>query len=406
MNLETRLDGDPGAICSVSNWLSGTLGDAADSAATTALQQRSRMASAWEGEAGDAFGGRATALGKACDDLHSRTGRVADDLDMLGTALRKAQTGLAQVRREAAAAGLTVTGTVIHRPTPVAAPAPLVDGTPADAARHEQALQRYDHYQGLVMAWNNAVEDAEEYFEDWQQALERAASTWRDHDADLLGLAANLLVGGSSAALVLKLAPALAGEAAEQLRTAEQLREHARNMLRDGRLLAGTADDFYDMLDRSSAADARAAQYAEASKDPKLPKGIRAAGGALGLLTMGYGIHDDLKNGESTAQAITSNAGGTLAGIGAGAASGAAIGAGVGSLVPVPGVATAAGAIGGAIVGTGVGIVSSGAIDSAFENGVDGAGDVVDAVDDGIDELGDKAGDLADMGGDLVGGIL
>ena len=406
MSLETRLDGDPGAICAVSAWLNGTLGEAADTAATSALQQRSRMASAWEGAAGDAFGGRATALGRACDDLQGQTGRVAGDLDALAAALRTAQTGLAQVRREAAAAGLTVTGTVIHEPTPVARPAPLVDGTPADAARHDEALQRYDRYQELVVAWNKAVRDAEEYVEDWQQALDRAASTWRDHDADLLGLAQNLMVGAASATLVYKLAPVLAGEAAEQLRMARQLAEHADDMLKDGRLLAGTADGYYDLLDRSAAADARAAQYAEAAKDPKLPKGIKAAGGALGVLTMGYGIHDDLQNGESTEQAVASNVGGTLAGIGAGAASGAAIGAGVGTLVPVPGVGTAAGAIGGAVVGTGVGIVTSGAIDSAFENGVDGAGDVVDAVDDGIDELGDKAGDLADMGGDLVGGIL
>ena len=404
MTLETRLEGDPGALCAVSDWLSGTMGDAADTAATSALEQRSQLASAWEGSAGDAFGQRATALAKACDALHARTGRVADDINMLASALRTAQTGLAEVRREAAAAGLTVTGTVVHEPTPVARPAPLVDGTPEEAAAHAQAVQRYEHYQELVVAWNKAVRDAEEYFEDWQQALDRAASTWRDHDADLLGLASNLLVGASSAALVSKLAPVLAGEAAEQLTMARQLAEHADDMLRDGRLLAGTADGYYDLLDRSAAADARAAQYAKAAEDPKLPRGIRAAGGALGVLTMGYGIHDDLQNGESTEQAVASNVGGTLAGIGGGAASGAAIGAAAGTVVP--GAGNVVGAVGGAVVGTGVGIVTSGAIDSAFENGVDGVGDVLDAADDGIDELGDKAGDLADLGGDLVGGIL
>lgn len=405
MSLETRLDGDPEALLAVADWLRGSLGSTAESAGTSVFRQRSHLASAWEGAAGEAFGRRATTLGASCDRLQEQASGVARDLDVLAAAMRRAQRGLEGVRADAAAAGLRVAGTLVLEPTPVAAPAPQSgEVTAQQAIAHEQATQRYEAYQEQVAAWNRAVADTDQRLEDWSKALDRAASVWRDHAADLVGLAQDLMVGTYSAALVSRLAPVLAGEAAEQLTTARQLAAHADEMLKDGRLLTGTADGYYDLLDRSAAADARAAQYAEAAKDPKLPKGVKGVGGVLGVVTTGYGIHSDIEDGESPEQAVASNVGGTLAGIGAGAASGAAIGAAAGTVVP--GAGNVVGAVGGAIVGTGVGIVTSGAIDSMFENGVDSAGDVVDAVGDGVGDLADAGEDLVDLGGDLVDGIL
>lgn len=86
--------------------------------------------------------------------------------------------------------------------------------------------------------------------------------------------------------------------------------------------------------------------------------------------------------------------GGTLAGIGAATLTGAAIG----SAIPIPGVGTAAGAI----VGAGVGIITSGAIDHMFNEGVENIGDVGEALWEGTKGLGNT---LADAGNAIGDGI-
>ncbi|MCW2794234.1 MAG: hypothetical protein JWO76_3332 [Nocardioides sp.] len=410
MPLETRLDGNPGAIRAAASYLRSDLGHGADHLATATYAQRSALASSWQGQAGDAFGTRAAALGAAADQLAAQGEACATVLDTLAAALRLAQDGFETIRSEARAAGLTVSGTLVLEPTapPSPGPAPPFDATPAEQAAHESAVADTRAYQRLVVAWNHAVHETADRRDEWRTALEDAASTWNKHDSDLAGLANDLIVGGYDAALVAKLAPILSGEAAEQLTRARQLAAHADAMVRDGHFVGGDASRYYELLGDSKAAEARAAQYAALAKDPELPRGIKGgitgAGGVLSVLTTAWGIHNDLENGESTEQAVASNVGGTVAGIAAGTASGAAIGAAVGSVVP--GAGTAVGAVGGAVVGTAVGVVTSGAIDSMYENGVDSAGDVVDAVGDGVDDLGDLAGDVGDVGGDVVDAIF
>ena len=79
------------------------------------------------------------------------------------------------------------------------------------------------------------------------------------------------------------------------------------------------------------------------SRNPDTPKGVKALGHGVGVLGAGYGAYYDMNHGESTEQAVASNAGGLLAGTAAGAAAGAA----AGSIVPV----------GGTLVGAGVGAI-------------------------------------------------
>ncbi|KGM12887.1 hypothetical protein [Cellulomonas bogoriensis] len=60
---------------------------------------------------------------------------------------------------------------------------------------------------------------------------------------------------------------------------------------------------------------------------------------------------------------------------------------------------TVVGAVVGTVVGAGVGIVTSGMIDSMWENGVAELGDVGTAIADGWAELTETVGDIADLAG-------
>jgi hypothetical protein len=55
--------------------------------------------------------------------------------------------------------------------------------------------------------------------------------------------------------------------------------------------------------------------------------------------------------------------------------------------------------------GTAAGLITSGAIDSMWENGVDSIGDVGTAIADGWDELTGTVGDAGDVIGDAAGAV-
>lgn len=70
-------------------------------------------------------------------------------------------------------------------------------------------------------------------------------------------------------------------------------------------------DEFVDDSVRFKYA-AEAAQ--DAAKNPHLPVEVRGGLGTLGALATGVGIHADVQDGESGAQAVTSQGGGLVAG--------------------------------------------------------------------------------------------
>ena len=57
------------------------------------------------------------------------------------------------------------------------------------------------------------------------------------------------------------------------------------------------------------------------------------------------------------------------------------------------------------MVGAGIGIITSGMIDSMWENGVDNPGDVGDAIGDGWDEMTGTVGNAGDLIGDAAGAV-
>ena len=403
-DLDTRIDGSPGSIRAVGHWLRDSFGNQADEMATAVFRGRSTGLGAWDGPASTAFGNRAKVLAEAAQHAHESS-LVADrDVERLATALDRALDDMGQVRRTAGADHLTVSGTVIHDPGQrmvVQGTPPGPDATPRESARYEQVKEQVKTQNDKVDAFEKACKAADSVFKDWAAAVEDSASALVRWDKELVSMTADFLTGGASAALVLRTAPILMKQSEFLADTASRLREHAGAL----KTPTGRVYDpktYYDLLDRASAAETDAARVARSARNVEIPKGIGRGLGILGVVATGYSIHEDMEEGESATQAVTSNVGGMVAGMAAGAAAGAPIGALVGTFIPVPGVGTAVGFVAGAAVGSVVGAFTSGAIDSMFENGITDLGAAASAGIDAVTDLGSAVGDLAGDAWDAI----
>ncbi|GAB3440768.1 hypothetical protein GCM10027517_15780 [Phycicoccus ginsengisoli] len=403
-DLDTRIDGSPGSIRAVGHWLRDSFGNQADEMATAVFRGRSTGLGAWDGPASTAFGNRAKVLAEAAQHAHESS-LVADrDVERLATALDRALDDMGQVRRTAGADDLTVSGTVIHDPGQrmvVQGTPPGPDATPRESARYEQVKEQVKTQNDKVDAFEKACKAADSVFKDWAAAVEDSASALVRWDKELVSMTADFLTGGASAALVLRTAPILMKQSEFLADTASRLREHAGAL----KTPTGRVYDpktYYDLLDRASAAETDAARVARSARNVEIPKGIGRGLGILGVVATGYSIHEDMEEGESATQAVTSNVGGMVAGMAAGAAAGAPIGALVGTFIPVPGVGTAVGFVAGAAVGSVVGAFTSGAIDSMFENGITDLGAAASAGIDAVTDLGSAVGDLAGDAWDAI----
>lgn len=161
---------------------------------------------------------------------------------------------------------------------------------------------------------------------------------------------------------------------------------------------ASTPNLFYDDLDRAGRLTAQS--QAVTDDAARLVRAGKAAGWIVGGALTGVSIYQDMQAGESTAQAVTSNGVGFFAAAASGAAAGAGIGTLIGTVLPGPG--NAIGLVAGAVIGGAVGIVTSGAVDSIFENGWD----VGAALENGWNDLADTGmavGDLAVQGWTAAG---
>ena len=109
---------------------------------------------------------------------------------------------------------------------------------------------------------------------------------------------------------------------------------------------------------KDEAAD-EAADAAAAAKHPKLPSGLARGLGVLGPIAAGYGVYEDMRNGESTEQALASQGGGLFAG----ALAGGLTGAGIGTMgMPVVGTVV------GGVVGAGTSVFVSSVIDRHYDH--------------------------------------
>ncbi len=403
--VDARIDGTASTIRGVSAWLRDTLAPAAASAEDSGRRQRDRTAEVWAGDASAAARARIETLAERTGSLTSTATGTAQALDTLAAALDQEQAEMARALTVAAAGGLQITDTVIAAPAPAQAVAALSsDATPAEADSYRHAMAAHELAVERAAAWDEVVEIVNGALTRWQQALADASTTWNANAGNLVGLTNDLLSTGVEIGEVVAVSRFASAGAQMHAGEAAKLAQHLNELAPEGRVTTSSSH-WYDLYDRMRAETNLADDAARAAGNSRVPVALGRGLLVLGIAATGYGVYDDMQNGESPAQAAVSNGVGfgtsLLAGMGAGAATGAL----VGSFVPVPVVGTVAGAVVGTVVGTAAGLITSGAIDSMWENGVDSLGDVGTAIADGWDELAGTVGDAGELVGDAAGAV-
>lgn len=403
--LETLVEGQTSSILGVSAWLRDTLARTATTTGEVATNQADRTQTSWTGDAGDGARGRMTTLADRTAGLAEAATATATALDVLAAALGTAQGETERARGVASAGGLTVAGTVVHSPAPAQPVPDLPAGsTSAEAQQHELAMARHREATARLATWDEVVGIVEDARHRWSEALAAAASTWSANAGNLVGLTTNLLSTGAELGAIATVSRFSSAAAQSHTEQAAALARHVDELAPDGRVVT-SKPHWYDLYDQMRTQTALADDAARAAGSARTPVALGRGLMVLGIAATGYGIYDDIQNGESPAQAAVSNGVGFGVSLLAGAGAGAATGAVVGSFIPVPVVGTVAGAVVGTVVGTAAGLITSGAIDSMWENGVESLGDVGDAIADGWDELTGTVGDAASIVGDAAGAV-
>ncbi|MGW5454948.1 hypothetical protein [Nocardia sp. NPDC003979] len=349
MTVNTKIDGDPASLRAVAGWLRDTLANQLDMSATDLNSVRMLAESGWDGEAGDAFTVKARGAFTKTDGLADEVRTYAAHFDSLAGDIQTAQTDMDNIRRDAAAAGLTVRERVVEKPS---------DDDPDMIAAYNTAALAADVVRERETFWGN---------------------TWKNMQNDIKDkwfLVVGDLVGGGAAARAVLNSSMLRSTAAQASSDALKALIEAKNAP------AGTPrETIYRDMDwsREQMQNAgKALDDAEKAKANGKTIGLKV-GGALAVAGIAYDIH----NGKPVEQAVVSGTAGFAASV--------AVGAAVGSIVPGPG--TAVGALAGAVVGAGAGIFTSGAVDSLYTDGLSVGG----AVNGGIDAL-EATGDAIGSG--------
>lgn len=404
---ETRIDGNVDDIEAIARFMKSKVSGGAETWSVDIRSARTKTLDGWSGDAADAFETVITGADSSIESFREQTASVASAMFVLADALRTAQSSMSTVRSAAESGNLTVTGTQIHQPTapPLSTPTPMPSG---EDPREADTLA--DAYASQVQTWNCCVTDAASANEGWRNALETFASVWSSSGANMITLLSGLLTGGVTGSALANSAFALKST---KLINAERFASLTRTLADaapDGKVVIPKTS-YYQLLDDAgdAAKAVSAAQKALAGSADDLMEGVKAGSKLskglfiVGVLGTGYGIYDDMQNGESGTQAVTSNVGGMAAGMGASVVTGLAVGAAVGSFIAPP-AGTIAGVVVGAVVGGVTGVFTSGLIDHLFEGAADGIGgaieagwnevtDTVGAIGDGIGAIGEGIGD-------------
>ena len=382
--LDTLIPGNPGDIAAVSEWLRTGFGDGCSTLATTVYAQRSQAASEWQGLAAAAFHSRVTTLAQAADTVSSRAGAMAGRLDTLAGALRRAHHTMTDVRSTAAAAGLTVEGTVIRHPgapPPDAGPEPGADADRSTVEAWHRANDAVEHYNERARAWNTAVEHAGDARADWESAIEEADQLAEDRRA-FVHVSGDFLEETAKGGLELKQGSILKGQAGFYEDLAEQTLAD-RDALVDDEGTVVDPDRYYELDDAARDYATRADTVLEESRVPELPKGLGSGLTVIGAAATVYVTYDEIKHGEDPTEAVVANG----VGFGAAVLAGTEVGGTVGTMIGGP-VGTVVGAGVGAVTGVVVGAFTTGAITSLWDHAGEGLGAVGGALEDGVSTVG------------------
>lgn len=378
---ETQIEGSPESIEAVATYLRVTLAGESATWASDVGAGRSKVTGAWSGKASDAFATRVDTANKAVLAFSDETDTVATAVSKLAAGLTDAQAKMAAARRTARDGGLTVTGTQIHHP----GLAPIVyyediepySQTPASSAASGVYADKID-------TWNSAAEQSGGGYDTWQGALDTFSATWSEARESLTGVSLDLLTMGIEATAEVNRLYQLRGIVELNTSRLVSAERTLAQMANNGKIVVPKST-YYALVDEMDAS--RSAINAAKNELPKPKVGAKVTNSirVLGVAAVGYGIYNDMQNGESVAQAATSNIGGFLAGAGAGAL--------IGSFILPP-----AGTIVGGVIGAGVGLFTSGMIDHLWEDASAGLGDTLEA---GLTEIADTGKAI----GDLVTGV-
>lgn len=382
---ETKIEGNPDDIEAVAAFLRKAVSGGADTWSSEIGASKTTALSGWHGDGADAFDSVLTTAKTSIDDFSTMSNDVGAAVLTLADALRTAQESMTGARATASAGGLVVTGTLIQMPT-----------APAHSNDPDVAEAQADAHTSKVETWNGCVTTATQAYSDWESALDGFSSTWAASGANMITVLSGFLTAGVQSAALANTAYRLKSTV---LINGDRFASLSRSIAEaaPGGQTRIPAQSFYTLLDEAADASkaVSAAERALASSADDMMRLTRAGANIskglwwLGLAGTGYGIYDDIANGdESVAQAVTSNVGGLLAGVGAGAGTGAIVGSFI-----VPPVGTIVGAAAGAIVGGVVGVFTSGMIDGLFEGTVDGFGSAIEA---GWTEITDTVGAIGD----------
>lgn len=376
MTLDTALAGDAAAVRGVAGWLRTGLGPGATGAADDLHAARNTAAAGWRGSAGEAFGARIGQDARGADDLAAAAAAGAAHVEEIAAGLQRAQAEMAEIRRAAADAGLTVHGATIldpGSPAPDPGPAPSAAAPIAMQQAHVDAVAEAERRQRAAVAYQQAVASVGAVRDDWHELLRRISARvgqdLRDKWFVSLGDVGNVVAAGGAAtnASILRRQAGLLSEQAQ----ASLARTRLPGATLDRRLFYSDLDDAARLARESDAVAVRAA--AAAGYDTGT--GLKLGGGlALAGIAYDIGVND-----KPVVQAVAGGAGGFAAGaaIGgvAGAGTTAAVAAGASmfsSVATSAAIGASAGPVGavvGGLVGLGVGLFASGAIDEMFENG-------------------------------------
>nr|WP_249277266.1 hypothetical protein [Rhodococcus sp. 06-621-2] len=156
MSIDTHIDGDPESVRQVARWLRDQLAPIVEEASDKVFAGRNRIDGAWDGPASDVAIPKLTAGGEGALKISAAARDHAQQIDTFADGLQKALDMMADARRDAAAAGLTVVGDVIEGTSSgdlAAAYGHAFDAT--DAARTVES----EAAEALIGVWTNPLVD-------------------------------------------------------------------------------------------------------------------------------------------------------------------------------------------------------------------------------------------------------
>jgi uncharacterized protein YukE len=378
--IDTVVNGNSASCRRTADWL-GKAVSGVDANGSALANAQSSSESCWQGSAADGFRGHVGRLAVDADTLSEAAGTVQQNLNAFAADLDTVNARMDLARSVAAAAGLTVTPTVIEPPGPV--PRRVYGPVPAPLATEFYRTQAT--YNTQLVAFHEASATVTEARRLEAGAHARLTAPMRDSTTTVQNMTS---IGSNVTGAALGIIKETQGAANELYEHADRIAEHAQRM---EQLALDT-----ELTEAGRAAAARAGQLAGAGAAQtsleaaaiekavnKVPAGVRDAiardPGALledssGLLKIGKGVLKgvpyvgtgatilfgglEVLDGSRTPLQATAETGLGLAGGIVGGLDGAVVGSTIGSVVPIVG--TTAGGVIGAITGSIIGSLSGG----------------------------------------------